>query len=177
MSRRFFGSGFYLAYPAADQNIVVGFFEGKPAAEPAGALRAGEFRREPAVAVAPRGSSVCSGAASVAVENKLRLVYPLIVYIRYGIRLEAQPPVKLGIARVPDKRLEALLVVALFKQRHAKQAVVLCGVQLKSLRVHAEKLRREGAMVRKWEDMEKLLTGRGLGESGAECGEAPNQEN
>ena len=38
------------------------------------------------------------------------------------------------------------------------------------------KLRREGAMVRKWEDMEKLLTGRGLGESGAECGEAPNQE-
>ena len=41
----------------------------------------------------------------------------------------------------------------------------------------APKLRREGAMVRKWEDMEKLLTGRGLGESGAECGEAPNQEN
>ena len=40
----------------------------------------------------------------------------------------------------------------------------------------APKLRREGAMVRKWEDMEKLLTGRGLGESGAECGEAPNQE-
>ena len=38
----------------------------------------------------------------------------------------------------------------------------------------APKLRREGAMVRKWEDMEKLLKGRELAERSKTGGESVN---